>query len=454
MQTAWLPLRLIWPCASIVFLTALPASVFAAQEPEQPPSPQQQEQPQQPQEPQETGADALRVFLDCDECDTDFLRTELTFVNYVRDRMDAQVHVLVTEEDTGGGGEAVTIDFVGLEAFAGMEDQIVYFISQDDTDDDERRMLAQRLALGLARFAAGTPLADRMAVAFEAVEGEAAAAQPQDDPWNFWVFRTEVEAELDGEERESSKQFGGSFSANRTTDQWIMNFGLDAEIEEERFELSDGGTFSSTSRDHAFTARAIKSLGDHWGAGVGGSIITTTFRNLDLATRIAPAIEYNFFPYTQSTRRQFTLRYAVGIDRFNYEEETIFEKMSETRTSHSFVATLDVNEPWGASELAVETAQFLDDASQYRVVFSGEIEIRLFRGFFLDVSGNTSRVRDQIYLPRRGATDEEILVQLRQLATGYEYGFRLGIGYSFGSIYNNVVNSRFAGSESGFIRTF
>ena len=451
MQTAWLPLHLVCPGASIVFLAALPAAVFAAQETQEPPPSPQQEQPQ---EPQETGADALRVFLDCgDDCDTDFLRTELTFVNYVRDRMDAQVHVLVTEEDTGGGGEAVTIDFVGLEAFAGMDDQIVYFISQD-TDDDERRMLAQRLALGLARFAAGTPLADRMAIAFEPVEGETAAAQPQDDPWNFWVFRTEVEAELDGEERESSKQFGGSFSANRTTDQWIINIGLDTEVEEERFELSDGGTFTSSSRDHAAATRVIKSLGDHWGVGIGGSVVSSTFRNLDLATRIAPAIEYNFFPYSASTRRQFTVRYAVGADHFDYEEVTIFDELSELRASHSVVATLDVNEPWGASELAVETSQFLDDTGQYRVVFFGEIEVRLFRGFFLEVSGNASRVRDQVYLPRRGATNEEILVQLRQLQTGYEYGFSFGISYSFGSIYNNVVNSRFAGSEAGFIRTF
>ena len=32
---------------------------------------------------------ALRVFLDCNRCDRDYLRREITFVNWVRDRRDA-----------------------------------------------------------------------------------------------------------------------------------------------------------------------------------------------------------------------------------------------------------------------------------------------------------------------------------------------------------------------------
>jgi hypothetical protein len=45
---------------------------------------------------------------------------------------------------------------------------------------------------------------------------------------------------------------------------------------------------------------------------------------------------------------------------------------------------------------------------------------------------------------RRGdASNEEILVRQRELATGYEYEFGFGISYTFGSIFNNVVNPRF-----------
>ena len=48
--------------------------------------------------------DALRVFLDCASCDENYIRTEITFVNYVRDRTLADVHVLITTQATGGGG--------------------------------------------------------------------------------------------------------------------------------------------------------------------------------------------------------------------------------------------------------------------------------------------------------------------------------------------------------------
>ena len=401
------------------------------------------------------GAQALRVFLDCNRCDFDYLRTEITFVNYVRDRDDAQVHVLVTREQTGGGGEAYTMDFVGLEAFAGRDDQLRFFTSDDATDDDVRRDIAQRLRLGLVRYAAATPLASEITIGREVDDDRTQLnARSEDDPWNFWFFRTRVRTQLSGEERERSTEVSGSFSANRTTDQWKINLGVNAEYEEDRFELSDARVVTSTSRDNAVTGRVVKSLGEHAGFGFGGSAVSSSFRNLDLALRFAPAIEYNFYPYSESTRRQFTVRYAVGLDRFSYEEPTLLDKTTETRPSHAAVVSMELNEPWGDSELTFEFSQFLDDASSRRLVLFGETEIRLFRGFTLDIEGDVSAIRDQIFLPRRGSTDEEILLRRRQLATDYEYELSIGITYTFGSIFNNIVNSRFAGSSGGFIRSF
>ena len=405
-----------------------------------------------------TGAEALRVFLDCGRrCDYDYLRREIVFVNYVRDRPDAQVHVIVTRENTGGGGNAWTLDFYGLEEFEGMDDQLIFYTTQDDTDDSERRALAQTLRLGLVRYAARTPLGQQLEVTQRAV-GPAGLrapsnAQPEDDPWNFWVFRTRFNMFFDAEEREDSKSFSGSFSANRTTDMWKMNIGVNTNYREDSFELSDS-TFTNVRRDGALTARFIKSWGEHMGVGFGGSVVTSSFRNQDLTARVAPAIQYNFFPYSESTRRQFTVTYSAGYNSFHYEEPTIFERLEENRANHAIQASFEVTEPWGDTDVTVEFSQFLDQPDQNRLVLFGDIEIRLFRGFFLSLNGNSSLIRDQIYLPRRDASDEEILVRQRQLATDYEWRFRVGITYSFGSIFNNVVNSRFAGSSGGFIRAF
>jgi hypothetical protein len=77
------------------------------------------------------------------------------------------------------------------------------------------------------------------------------------------------------------------------------------------------------------------------------------------------------------------------------------------------------------------------------VTASGNVEFRLFKGFSVDLFAEASRRRDQLSLRRGDATNEEILVRQRELATGYQYDFGFGISYAFGSIFNNVVNPRF-----------
>jgi hypothetical protein len=51
-------------------------------------------------------------------------------------------------------------------------------------------------------------------------------------------------------------------------------------------------------------------------------------------------------------------------------------------------------------------------------------------------------VRDQLSLAKAVASDAEILLRLRQLATSYTYGGSLSLSYTFGSLFNNVVNPR------------
>jgi hypothetical protein len=59
------------------------------------------------------------------------------------------------------------------------------------------------------------------------------------------------------------------------------------------------------------------------------------------------------------------------------------------------------------------------------------------------LDGSVSRIHDQLYLRAGEATDEEILLRRRQLATSYRYRFSAGVSYTFGSMFNNVVNTRF-----------
>ncbi|MGH7464512.1 MAG: hypothetical protein ACREK1_04995, partial [Longimicrobiales bacterium] len=77
---------------------------------------------------QEPGSEPLRVFVDCSNfyCDMDFLRTEIGWVDYMRDRADAQVHILGTSESTGGGGRRYTLEFIGARSFDRHTDTLTY----------------------------------------------------------------------------------------------------------------------------------------------------------------------------------------------------------------------------------------------------------------------------------------------------------------------------------------
>jgi hypothetical protein len=395
----------------------------------------------QDQPPTPDRTDALRVFLDCDSCDENYLRTEITFINYVRDRTVADVHVLVTTQDTGGGGTEYTLKFIGLQRFAGVDQSLKYVAPQTNTSDETRRGFAAIFRLGLVRYVAETPLASKLRVTFDKPKEQAAEAVR--DPWNFWIFQIGADGNFQGEESQSENSIEGSFSANRTTDNWKMDFGVEYDYSQEKFTLDEGEIFTSVQRQFDAQALVVKSLTNHWSVGFGAAVLSSTFSNYDLRTRVAPGIEYNVFPYSESTRRILTFLYTAGLETADYQEETIFGKTSETLFIHQFETSLGLRQPWGTASASVAMSQYLSDPDKYQISADGEVEVRLFKGLSLDFSASASRRRDQLSLRRGDASNEEILVRQRELATGYEYEFGFGISYTFGSIFNNVVNPRF-----------
>ena len=386
---------------------------------------------------------ALKVFLDCGSCDLNYFRTEITFINYVRDRADAEVHVLVTTQDTGGGGTEYTIRYIGLGRFDGVEQTLKHFAAQTQTEDERRAGLLARFSLGLIRYAAETSLAPRLKVTFDSPSSKKAAADVTNDPWNFWVFGINANGSIEGQESESEKDIEASISANRTTEAWKLNFSASGEFSRESFVLDDGDTFTADARNIEANALVAKSVNPHWSVGGVAAVQSSIFSNYDLRTRFAAGIEYDVFPYSESTRRILALLYTVGWERADYEETTLYGKDEEDLLDHKFETTLDLRQPWGGASASFEMAQYLSQPSKYRLSVEGGVEVRLFKGFSVEMFGEASRRRDQLSLRRGDATNEEILVRQRELATGYQYDFGFGISYSFGSIFNNVVNPRF-----------
>jgi hypothetical protein len=392
--------------------------------------------------------DTVKVFVDCmyARCDYEYIRTELPFVDHVRDREVADVHVLITGEGTAGGG-TYTLHFIGRGTFAGVETTLHQTWRQGDSSDTLRAELVRSIRLGLVPFLTRTPLRDRLDVSVKARPGtEAPSTRARRDPWDYWIFRTQANTRVDGESSSNSASLSGSVSASRVTDAWKFSVGSSGSYRENEYDLDEGDTYRSVSRGYSVSGLAVKSVTHHWSAGVRASASSSTYLNQRLALRIAPAIEYDVLPYTESTRRKLTIQYAVGTDYFRYDKETIFGRLSEHRLDHALVVALDLRRPWGSMSTAAETGSYLDDFRKKRFEVSGEANVRLLKGLSLSVWGNAAIIRDQIYLPKGEATAEEILVRQRQLATSYRYTLSVGFSYTFGSIYTNVVNPRLMGS--------
>lgn len=391
---------------------------------------------------------ALKIFIDTPDyyIDFDFVRTEITFVNYVRDRADADVHILITTQRTGSGGREFTIAFIGLKRFEGSNNTLKYVSGQTDTEDDIRRGLVKIIKLGLMQYVAHTSAIEGLELSYKLPEEKESAPQTVKDPWNFWSFRTSLSNYFNGEKSYKYRYFSGSFSASRVTEEWKISLALYGSYNQSEYDYSDDLSYVDIRRSYELSSLAVKSLGRHWSVGGRSSVWHSTYSNYDIAMGIFPGIEYNIFPYSESTRKLLTFQYMIGVRHFDYHEQTIYLKNLEVLPSHSMTISYDIKQPWGSISTYLVGANYLNDFAKYHLQIYGSVEIRLFKGLSLSYWGYLTFLRDQISLPRRGASLEEVLLRRRQLETSYDYYFSIGFSYTFGSIYNNIVNPRFGGS--------
>ena len=395
-------------------------------------------------DPQELKAAAPRVFIDCRGCDRDFIRTEITFVNYVRDREQADVHVLITDQSTGSGGREYTLAFIGLREFEGQDHTLTYVSRSTDTQDETRRGQVEVLKRGLFPYILQTPMADYCRVVFQQ------RLQPTHvhDPWDFWVFRVGADGRLSGEATQTSRSLDIDVSANRVTPDLKIRMSFSGEFEEDSYSYEDEEIVSK-SEEIDFSGMAVKSLGRHWSAGGWLQFNSETYSNIDSMYAFSPALEYNFFPYSVSTRRQLRCLYKIGFHRVDYREETIYHKTSESLFNQSLTLALDIREPWGSVSTSLEGSHYLHDYHKNRLDWNGYLSFRVFRGLSFNIWGRYERIHDQLNLPIGDASLDEVLLQRQELATDYDYSISVGFSYTFGSAFSNVVNPRFGGSRYG-----
>ena len=428
-------------CKTLLAFFAIAATAASATAQEQPPA--------------ANLSGTISVFLDCNFCDSDHLRTEIPYVDWVRDRTVADVHLLATSQMTGGGGIEHILTFIGLRRFERMVDTLKYVSAATLTSTERRTGYTRLIKTGLVPFLARTPIADRMTVTVSMPTGAAATQTvPQRDPWRAWVFTLNSSAYTSGEK--SYSFFNGYFytQASRTTTKWKSIIGGDFSYDDSKSTVENGNfagdadtTYVTIRRNWTGYGTQYRAINDHWSAGVTGSVGSNSYSNQDRYMRSKVGIEYNIFPYRESTRRQLRFQYGAGVAHYDYTDTTIYFKTTQTVPIHYLAVLGSARQPWGSLSGNVTHNEVLNDRPKRSTRINGNASVRIVKGLNFNMGGSYSWIHDQLYLRKGSATTANVLLRQQALRTSYSYYGNFGISYTFGSVFNNVVFPRFSGND-------
>lgn len=381
--------------------------------------------------------EALKVFMDC-RCDINFIRQEIPFINYVRDVTEAQVYILVTNQNTASGGNQYTFSFQGLGEFKGINDTLVLTTYPDETRAMIREEQVSVLKIGLMRYISHTPVRKEIDIRYT----EGLKSEEVIDKWNNWVIDLQTSPRFNAEESYSTLNLFNSINISKVTPDIKLEIDFDHYFNRQKYKKDDEETTylrQSESVDILF----VRSLGEHWSAGITWGLGGSTQANYNFNHEVMPAIEYDLYPYSESTYKQLRFLYTAGYQGSNYIDTTIFNFTKEHRFKQILRIGYQVQEKWGSVNISLSGSNYLHDFSKNSIEVDGFIRIRVFKGLSMSVNGQAAYINDRLNQRKGGLSEAERLLRLKQQATSFEVGASLSINYTFGSIYSNVVNPRF-----------
>jgi hypothetical protein len=394
---------------------------------------------------------AVRIFIDCESCDMNYTRLQIPYVNYVRDVKEAQVYLLVTSQNAGSGGNQFTITYQGQGEYKGMNDTLVYTSNPDETSTITREKKTHLMKMGLMRYVAKTPVYNEI----EITHNSGLEQELVTDRWNNWVFELSTEPQFESEEANKRLELRNSINISKITEDIKLQVELDQFYNREKF-IENVNTDSAVTSTYITSERAmsnlfVKSLGDHWSAGLKWALGSSTRENYRFSTEFLPSIEYDIFPYSEATHRQLRILYGAGIRFNNYIDTSIYNKTKENLYKQSLGIAFQVQKKWGSVNLSLEGSNYFNDFSKNRIELFTDINIRIFKGLSLQIGGGIAHITDQLNIKKEdNITEAERLLKLTELATKYRVEGGIQITYTFGSIYNNIVNPRFGNGHNDY----
>ena len=390
-----------------------------------------------------TSRPLVRAYISCSQCDEDYLREQVGFVNLVRDPQLADVTVQVTGLPNASGGRTYSIEVIGTRHGARSADTLLVDISVNMTNIEGRDMLVRAVKVALVPFVQNSEALPHLDVSYKPpTTTQVNATRGEKDKWQGWVFRVSGQGNVEGDDNYKSRGGNGSMSANRVTEALKVSFSVKGEYMRTRYKLSDSSTLVSYARAWNTRGLIVQSLGDHFSLGVLADAGSSIFENTRRYLRAGPVLEYDFYPYREATQRQVMLRYSIGVRANRYVDTTIYGVVAESRPHHELSLSPNIQRPWGDIFGTTVWSQYLNDPTKRRLTTNLGVNFRITAGLSVNFYGAYSYIRDQLNISGVDLTDEERLLRLRELQSGSYFFTAVGLSYTFGSVFSNVVNPR------------
>tara|TARA_Y100000741_G_scaffold31856_2_gene22586 strand:- start:12695 stop:13912 length:1218 start_codon:yes stop_codon:yes gene_type:complete len=381
-----------------------------------------------------------KLFIKCDRCDDTYIRKEINYVDHVRDQALANIQLFIYRNRNANNGNRYTLDFIGNEFFSDKNISLQVDTNPKMTRDEIRSSLKNKIELGLVYYLIETDISNKIRISYDsAILSD--EIESSSDKWNNWVFQSAGDANFENETSRKKSNINLQFDADKVTDKIKLQFDLDFERSNDRYE-NDDNIFTSRRNRKSFSMKSVWSLNEKWSAGFSGGASSDTYQNIDFRYHILPAIEYSFFPYNEFVRREMVINYRIGYGYRNYIEKTIYDKLKEDVYVHFIGFETRFRQPWGEINTNLSGKSFLQDPEKYSLRFDSWFSIRVFEGLSVRLGGELELIRDQLSLPMRNVSIEDLLLQQKEIATDFFTEFRIGLSYTFGSAYNNYLNSR------------
>jgi hypothetical protein len=384
----------------------------------------------------------LKVYLDGIPDWQDYVKVKLWYADYVRDPVLAQVQVIIALQSTSSGGDLYHLFFIGRENFIGNNDTLTYTAPLENTKRETRDELTNVIAMGLMYYFSMNGQQKYFIFDYNDALGK---INKSSDKWNYWVFTAQTSPDLTVDQGGTALSGSASISAAHITDEWKFRILGDAVIDYSKF-TTDTVNYESTELIRHLNVLLVKSINDHWSWGIEAGYYASSFSNVQSQFSFAPGFEYDIFPYSESVNHILTFKYRLKPLYNFYIDSTIYDKEQEFLLNQIFDATYTRIERWGNFSTTLTATQYLNHLDQFRFDITGQMDFHLAKGLFLNLGGNFSYIKNQRTLSNVDLTPEEIILQHKEILTNYSYGLQIGITYTFGAIYNNIVNPRY---ESG-----